>query len=58
MDSLFREELQKIRGKIENERLVTPEFLQTINDCAQHYYFTNSNAQYRYNTNSTASGSQ
>ena len=55
MDSLFREELQKIRGKIENERLVTPEFLQTINDCAQHYYFTNSNAQYRYN--STASGS-
>ena len=55
MDSLFREELQKIRGKIDNERLVTPEFLQTINDCAQHYYFTNSNAQYRY---STASGSQ
>jgi tetratricopeptide (TPR) repeat protein len=47
MDAQFHMELQKIRGKIENEKLVTPEFLQTINDCAQHYYFTNSNAQYR-----------
>jgi hypothetical protein len=48
MDVQFHNELQKIRGKIENEKLVTPEFLQTINDCAQHYYFTNSNAQYRH----------
>jgi tetratricopeptide (TPR) repeat protein len=47
MDAQFHSELQKLRGKIENEKLVTPEFLQTINDCAQHYYFTNSNAQYR-----------
>lgn len=47
MDAQFHNELQKLRGKIENEKLVTPEFLQTINDCAQHYYFTNSNAQYR-----------
>lgn len=47
MDAQFHAELDKLRGKIENEKLVTPEFLQTINDCAQHYYFTNSNAQYR-----------
>ena len=47
MDAQFHTELQKLRGKIENEKLVTPEFLQTINDCAQHYYFTNSSAQYR-----------
>ena len=47
IDAQFHIELQKLRGKIENEKLVTPEFLQTINDCAQHYYFTNSSAQYR-----------
>ena len=39
--------LHTLKHQSEQERLVSPAFLQTVNDCAQHYYFTNSNAQYR-----------
>jgi len=44
----FDLELGRIKDRIEKERTVTTDFVDTINDCAQHFYHSNSCAPWRH----------
>lgn len=44
----FDVELGRIKNQIQKERTVTTDFVATINDCAQHFYHSNSCAPWRH----------